>query len=655
MADDAAHFVRDATGIAAADLRDETGAVQVYAARLTDGPDTVRLITTTAEQTAVTDRLDAWASLSSRPGISTVYERGTTPRPWLAVTTAGTPLSEAAPLSVEQTRAVVGDVAEALRAAAAAGHSPATISPASVRVTTDGGTLDWPIQPRDEATTSDDTAVTQLGRLAYYAVTGQLPGADDGQQPLEDAVPPAVAAVIETALSTDADERYDSPYAFKRALLFESHTTPDPPDEGERPARDTEPPTGMGPPSDSGDVEATDDSTAVGRRAVLGAAGLAAVAAAGGAWATATYLQDSKGGRFPQFRFDAANTGHVTASAGPTADVTEAWSVELGADVRTSPVVAEKTVLVSDGDGSVYALATQDGGERWRASLEAFGAVTAALDDGRMYFADSSGNGPAISARSLADGAERWRNETVESPLRTPTVVDERLYAFGNQGVYAFTTDGEREWEAAGLSTTSLAGAVVDDTLYVGALTRETSETTWEEQTRGVVALDTADGSTRWTFDGGSTVGSSPAVADGLVYVGLEEDGLVALDSEEGTVEWRFNTTAPVVSSPAVTDHNGGTVYVGCNDGSVYAVDSKRGGIEWEFDTGAAVISSPAVASDTVYVGSTDGAVYALDTTEGTVRWRFETGNDVISSPAVVSNTVYVGSNDGAIYALTEP
>jgi hypothetical protein len=66
------------------------------------------------------------------------------------------------------------------------------------------------------------------------------------------------------------------------------------------------------------------------------------------------------------------------------------------------------------------------------------------------------------------------------------------------------------------------------------------------------------------------------------------------------------------VSSPAVVD---GVVYVGeqkLEDGSVLAVDADSGRRLWQYDTGSSVQSSPAVDEGRVYIGDNDGTVYAL-------------------------------------------
>ncbi len=96
---------------------------------------------------------------------------------------------------------------------------------------------------------------------------------------------------------------------------------------------------------------------------------------------------------------------------------------------------------------------------------------------------------------------------------------------------------------------------------------------------------------------------------------------------------WRFTTGISVISSPAVVD---GVVYVGSDDGNLYAIEAATGSERWRFTTGDQVNSSPAVVDGVVYVGSDDGNLYAVEAATGSERWRFTTGGEVGSSPAVV-------------------
>ena len=80
-------------------------------------------------------------------------------------------------------------------------------------------------------------------------------------------------------------------------------------------------------------------------------------------------------------------------------------------------------------------------------------------------------------------------------------------------------------------------------------------------------AFNAATGAVVWTYTTGSAVFSSPAVANGLVYVGSFDDKVYALNASTGDVAWTTTTCSSVGSSPAVAN---GMVYVGSYD-YVYA------------------------------------------------------------------------------------
>jgi uncharacterized repeat protein (TIGR03803 family) len=188
--------------------------------------------------------------------------------------------------------------------------------------------------------------------------------------------------------------------------------------------------------------------------------------------------------------------------------------------------------------------------------------------------------------------------------------------------------------------------AVVDGVVYVGA------------EDYSVYALSASTGAKLWQFTTGSYVYSSPAVANGVVYVGSADGNVYAMNASTGAELWQFSTgfIAPYVySSPAVAN---GMVYVGADNAYsgeanyVLAVDATTGAYRWTFTAGSSVDSSPAVANGVVYVGSADNNVYALNASTGAKLWQFTTGGAVTSSPAVVNGVVYVGSADNNVYAL---
>lgn len=164
---------------------------------------------------------------------------------------------------------------------------------------------------------------------------------------------------------------------------------------------------------------------------------------------------------------------------------------------------------------------------------------------------------------------------------------------------------------------------------------------------------------------------TSPAVADGVVYVGASTGlhAFPAICSREPSCEPLWTAAIPVTSeSPAVV---AGVVYVGTLDGLLYAFDA--GGVVgcsgvpktcaplWTAETGDWIPASPAIAGGRVYVGSGDGKLYAFDAAGGTncggtpktcgPLWTAQMGNEVHSTPAVSEGTVYVGTIDNRLYA----
>src|SRR5580692_5681627 len=107
----------------------------------------------------------------------------------------------------------------------------------------------------------------------------------------------------------------------------------------------------------------------------------------------------------------------------------------------------------------------------------------------------------------------------------------------------------------------------------------------------------------KWSYATGSRVQSSPAAANGVVYVGSNDNNLYALDATTGALLWRYAAFYYVQPSPAVAN---GVVYVGSQDANVYALNASTGARLWSYATGSVVESSPAVSNGVVYVGSDD-------------------------------------------------
>jgi outer membrane protein assembly factor BamB len=127
----------------------------------------------------------------------------------------------------------------------------------------------------------------------------------------------------------------------------------------------------------------------------------------------------------------------------------------------------------------------------------------------------------------------------------------------GKSTIFALNDFGISDWEYQLDGATEASPAFAYNALYI-----PTSNSTY--------ALDAENGTLKWScpLDGGYSV-SSPAVADEKVYFGLDNGYVYALDALTGDIVWRYKTEGAVQSSPAISN---GILFVGSNDGNLYAI-----------------------------------------------------------------------------------
>lgn len=149
-----------------------------------------------------------------------------------------------------------------------------------------------------------------------------------------------------------------------------------------------------------------------------------------------------------------------------------------------------------------------------------------------------------------------------------------------------------------------------------------------------------------WRFDTGGEVYSSPAVANGTLYVASKDGILFALDAATGTERWQFRVSEYVTrSSPAVVE---GTVYIGGGFG-FHALDAATGQQRWSVPLRYAGQASPTVANGVVIVTSQEGWVYALNAGTGQTLWRTATDGLAFGAPAIVGDQVVYATDKGVV------
>ena len=188
-----------------------------------------------------------------------------------------------------------------------------------------------------------------------------------------------------------------------------------------------------------------------------------------------------------------------------------------------------------------------------------------------------------------------------------------------------------------------------------------------------------------WTakWDGG---GSSPAVANGIVYIGSSKDGLLAFSANRSadcrgtpyinevcTPLWigdigRERSGGGPGSTPAVAN---GIVYIGARSGILYAFNASNGSLLWTEATGGTIDSSAMIADGVVYVGCSSNLanqgqvckanLYAFNASNGRTLWTGTTGGSIDTSPIIDDGgsqrgfgAVTVGAGD-RVFAFTLP
>lgn len=362
------------------------------------------------------------------------------------------------------------------------------------------------------------------------------------------------------------------------------------------------------------------------------------------------------------FRGGPRHTGVYPATLG-RALVGAQWRVETDGAVPGSATVRHDTVWIGATDGVLRALALEDGARLWQRDLGAPIAATPAVADGMVYVTTRDGRLHALDA---ASGTVRW---TVESDVPRPMpwghesgdrytpspAVSGGLVVWAAADGVVRATDresGVARWTAATGGPIWSSPAVADGVVYVGsadgmlyALDLDSGERHWAFRTEGAGLASANYGFDRRTIQG------SPAIANGLVFVGARDGFLYAIHAGDGSLAWRYDHQISwVIGSPAVDDS---LVYVGSSDGQfLQALDADTGAERWRTMLHNVVWSSPAVSGDVLVVGDGQGHVHGLDRRTGALGWTFEVADQVYGSPVPAGRAVVVGSIDGGIYAL---
>ncbi len=152
-----------------------------------------------------------------------------------------------------------------------------------------------------------------------------------------------------------------------------------------------------------------------------------------------------------------------------------------------------------------------------------------------------------------------------------------------------------------------------------------------------------------WSFKCEDEIRGTPAISQGLLYIGSYDNNLYGLNAADGKFQWKYPTDGGVVTRPVVYD---GNIYFGSEDKRLHVISARAGKVVWTYYTNGPIRSSPRIAEGHIFFGSDDNFIHAVNLTTGRMAWRFETADYVRSTPFVARELVYTGCESGDYYAV---
>ena len=153
-----------------------------------------------------------------------------------------------------------------------------------------------------------------------------------------------------------------------------------------------------------------------------------------------------------------------------------------------------------------------------------------------------------------------------------------------------------------------------------------------------------------WKFSTKDAIEGTPAVANGVVYIGSFDENLYAIDLQTGKEKWHYKAGA--LKTPAAV--RAGKVYIGNMDGMLHVVDAAKGTKLWTYETPnqAEITSGVSFIGNKILFGCADESLYCLSE-KGEKLWTFRVqGGPVLATPAIAQDRTFVAGCDSTLHVL---
>ena len=267
-----------------------------------------------------------------------------------------------------------------------------------------------------------------------------------------------------------------------------------------------------------------------------------------------------------------ANTGNLIWETPVNGDL----PFVLGTIVlKSSPTVINNIVYIGSLDGYLYALNANDGTVIWKFQTQGPIESSPAVSDGAVFFTSQEPTTGILYKLDASTGSLIWKvalpyeyqvtggNEMMGSP----SVANDLVFTSANvRTYYAINeTTGNYVWNFSDPSATEyiyLAPIYVNGNVFI-------------IDKFSIACLNANTGKKLWSYYTGDELYIAPTYADGKIYDVTSERHIFVLDATREGAELT-NVTMPSSSwsSPAIAN---GMLYIGCNDWSVYAFSGNIG------------------------------------------------------------------------------
>ncbi|MEM7798562.1 MAG: PQQ-binding-like beta-propeller repeat protein [Chloroflexota bacterium] len=289
------------------------------------------------------------------------------------------------------------------------------------------------------------------------------------------------------------------------------------------------------------------------------------------------------------------------------------WEFKTNHSIQMAPLLVDDLLLIGARDGTLHALNRISGNEVWRFDAGKPFSKAAALAGDVLIFGSDDWWNPSQNGALIGFN---YKNQTLRWRIDIPV---------GIFAAPAISSDGE----------IGFCGGR-DQTLY---------------------AFDPKTGKLNWRYKVEGEILSTACVTSTGIYVCCDDTYVYGFN-HAGQLKWRFKTGSPLMeSTPAAAD---GHVFVGTSDGCLYRFDEETGEAvaiikDMEFEE-RPTYYSPSLNHHYLFCGNSDGKLVVVGRDSLEIVRSIETVNSGPWTPIhLAENSLYFAGFGRTLYAVGSP